>query len=332
MERKFNILATTNYIPSRRVESKEIDKLCGKPLGWISENSGMKTRYYVNSEESAPQMAAACIKEALESVNLTIKDIDLVLGASGTACQAIPCNAALFMEALGGKDTGVPAYDINSTCLSFITAFNVATSLLTSNIHRRILIVSSDVSSIGLNYDEWESSALLGDGASAIILEAAESTSSSKVLHSRFETYPSGAHHAEIRSGGSLKHPVRGEGVKDSDSFFNMNGSKIFKMARKKMGPFFDRLLQNSNLKIDDFDHIIPHQASPTALKLMQKQLNISDDKYYNVVAEYGNIIAASIPMGLHALLSNGKIKKGDKILLVGTSAGFSIGAFSFIY
>ncbi len=333
MDRQFKILGSSIYLPSRRVDSEEVDKLCGKPNGWIEKKSGMKSRYYIGEKESAPQMAAECIKQVLDQTGLCLKEIDLVLGASGTACQAIPCNASLFLEALGGNDIGVPAYDVNSTCLSFVAALNVATSLLASGVHKRILIVSSDVASIGLNYDEWESAALLGDGASAIIIEKADNASNgSKVICSRFETYPSGAHDAEIRSGGSLKHPIRGKNVKETDSFFNMHGRKIFKMAKKTVPLFFENLLLDSNLKIDEFDHIIPHQASPAALSLMQKQLGIDSSKYYNVVSEYGNMIAVSIAMGLHCLISSGNIQKGDKVLLIGTSAGFSIGALGFVY
>ena len=321
--RSLKIISSAKYLPKRAVTSSEIDKLLNTEDGWAMKKSGVKVRHFVD-DETSPEMGAIVVKETLEKAGLKFSDIDCMVSASGTQAQEIPCTSSLIQEQLGEIDSGIPCFDINSTCLSFLTALDMMSYAVSAGRFKRVVIVSTEVASVGLNFEEKESASLMGDGAAAIIIEE-DSTNSSGVLFSKMETYSSGAHDAEIRGGGSMKHPFRGKDVKDEDFYFNMNGPRVFKLASKLMIPFCDRLFEGQDITLEDIDIVIPHQASKMAMGLVQKKLKIGDDKFFKFVEDHGNQIAASIPTGIHNALTEGRIKKGDKVLLLGTSAGFSI-------
>jgi len=276
-------------------------------------------------------MAAQALTQALKKANLQFNDLDLLLSGSGTMSQPIPCNAALIQEAMGELHSGVPSFDMNSTCLSFVTALDHISYAMQAGRYQRIAIVSSEIASIGLNFAEKESAALMGDGAVAIILER-DLNDQSHILSAGMNTYSSGAHYAEIRSGGTNMHPMRTPGVREEDLMFKMDGPKIFKQALKYLPEFFTGLLNQANVQRRDLKLFIPHQASSMALRLIQSKLDISDEQYFMYLDRVGNTIGASIPMGIHFAIEEGKIQRGDLLSLVGTSAGFSIGGMILRY
>lgn len=322
------IIATGAYLPKRKVSSTELDLKMGLPEGTVEQKTGVKERYYI-TDESASQMAASAIREALEQAGLAFDDMDVLVAACGTYEQWIPCNASLIQKAMGGSAKGMPCFDVNSTCLSFVTAFDTLSYLLAAGRYKRAIIVSSDVASVGLNYEHLESSALFGDGAVAYIVEA-DPSGQSGVVASRFETYSEGAHLTEIR-GGSRYHPNDPK-TKPEDFLFSMDGKGIFKLASQTLPPFCYALFEEAQCWVNDFDLIVPHQASVTAVRLMQKKMEVPSSKYYVNIERYGNMIAASIPFAFHCALQEQRVKRGDTVLLCGTSAGFTLGAVIFVY
>lgn len=328
--RNLKIISTAKYLPKKVVTDEEMDqKLCTK-AGWVRKKSGVIKRHFVE-DETTPQMGAIVVEEALRKAQLKFRDLDALVATSGVPAQAIPCTASLIQEQLGETDSGVPCFDMNSTCLSFVTGLDMMSYAVAAGRFRRVAIVASEAASIGLNYQEKESCSLMGDGAACIIIEE-DPDKESGVLFSHMETYSSGAHDAELRGGGSLKHPFRNPNVKEDDFLFNMNGPRIFKQASKVMLPFCDRLFFGQDVRLHDLDMVIPHQASMMALGLIRKKLEIPPEKFLIFVEDHGNQIAASIPTGLHNAIESKKIKRGDKVLLLGTSAGFSVGGLVLKY
>jgi len=327
--RKVKIVSTGKYLPKTVVTSMDVAKKMNTTAAWVEKKSGVKKRHFA-TDETSPQMGAKAALEALENAGIEFNKIDALIGTCGTPAQPIPCTAALIQEALEEKESGVPCFDINSTCLSFVTGLDVASSLIEQGRFNRILLVSSERASVGLNYQEKESASLMGDGAAAVIIE--RSNESSHIICSKMETYSSGARHAEIKGGGSNLHAIRGENAKEQDFYFKMDGKKIFKQASQMILPFIDRLFFNTNINIQDFDLVIPHQASGMGLRVIQKKLKLKDHQFYNYIEDHGNTVASSIPMGLHNAITKNKIKRGDKVLLLGTSAGFSVGGVAFEY
>lgn len=339
MKQKMFLKGSGHYLPERVVTSLELDEKFGVPGGTYQKASGVRARRYANEEETSSFMGARAAMAALEKAQLQIHDIDLILGACGTPEQAIPCTAALVQKALGAEDSGIPSFDINSTCLSFLTAVQVARQFLEAGAYKNILIVSSDIASVGLNYRRLEAASLFGDGAAAIVIGTEDArtltTAPTEILGFHMETYSSGWDTCQIPGGGSKLHPSRIEWQMQNDDerfLFNMDGPKVFRMASALLPKFVQRLEQNSGVRLQDTHLIIPHQASESALELMRRKLEIPPERFLKIIEEHGNMIAASLPLGLHYAIDSGRLKKGDVVAMIGTSAGFSMGGLVLKY
>lgn len=325
MQRQFNIISSGQYLPNRVVSSEELDILYKKTKGTTEKRCGVKKRHYVTDETNS-QMAKYAILEALKKANLSINDIDCIVATSGTYEQPIPCNAALIQKELGLSDSGIPCFDVNSTCLSFLVGLDLITYPLSLGKYKNVVLVSSEIASIGLNYENFESSSLFGDGAVAFIFSSEDKNNFSKILSYRLETYSSGAHFTEIKGGGAKFHPREYNKLGEDYFTFNMDGRAVVKLSMKYSENFMSKLLNEANLTMDDIKYIVPHQASPTAIKLVGNKMGFHNEKVIKIVENVGNVISACIPMTWHHLLNNYSVNKGDKILLIGTSAGMSIG------
>lgn len=325
------IRGTGCYLPERVVTSLELDERFHLPAGTYQKASGVKSRRYASAHETSSFMGARAAMMALERAHLRMSDIDFILGACGTPEQAIPSTAALIQRELGAQDSGIPCFDINSTCLSFLTAFQMAGHLIQSGGARNILIVSSDIASVGLNYRHLEAASLFGDGAAAIVVGVKSSPDevASQILGFHMETYSSGWDTCQIAAGGSKLHPSRLDWrISDQDErfLFQMDGPKVFELASKKLPEFVNRLENKSGRKLADASLVIPHQASASALYLIRRRLQIDSNRFFQFIEEHGNMIAASLPLGLHYALEQKRIQQGETVCLLGTSAGFSMG------
>jgi 3-oxoacyl-[acyl-carrier-protein] synthase-3 len=323
------IKGSGRYLPRRVVTSLELDERLGLAGGTFENASGVRSRRYADADESPSFMGAQAAYAALEDAGMKFADIDLILGACGTAEQAIPCTAALVQRAMEQENSGVPCFDVNSTCLSFVTALQVARSFLALGTYKNILIVSSEVASVGLNYKHLESASLFGDGAAAFVVSRAPAGERSAMLAYKMVTYSSGWDTCQIAGGGSQNHPSRMDWSLERDDerfLFSMNGPKVFKLAAKYMDDFVEGLEEEAGMRLADAKVLIPHQASESAMELIRRRLGLPPEQMVKIIGEHGNMIAASIPLALHYSLQNGTLVDGDVAFLIGTSAGFSIG------
>lgn len=280
-----------------------------------------ETRYWCLDGESQLDMAVKACKNALEKANIRIEDIDCIVSTSAVGIQPIPCTAALIHERIA-KGTDIPALDINSTCTSFVSAVDIMSYLIGAGRYNRVLIVASELASRGLNKKEKESYELFSDGACAFIFEKSDNKEQG-VIASMQKTWSEGAHTTEIKGGlTGLNATYYSEETKD-DYFFSMKGMSIISICAKKLPKMFDEFKEKYNIKMEDIDIVIPHQASK-ALPLIMKRLGFKEKQYVNLVKEYGNQVSVSIPYMLYHLMECGKIKEKDKVLLCGTAAGLT--------
>lgn len=329
MKRKIEIQGIGAYLPKRMVTAAEIDGMIGATPGWSESKSGVKRRYFV-MDETASYMGAEAAKLALEDAQIDLTNIDCIISGSGTMEQAIPNNASLIQKQLGLQHSGIPCFDVNSTCLSFVTALDMISYAMDAGRYERVLLVSTEIASVGINWRQDESSILFGDGAVAVVLSRSEGQSS--ILASQMETYSAGAHLSEIRGGGTKIHPREYSEETKNDFLFDMNGRAIFKMSSKLIPNFIEKLFSQTTISMKDINMVIPHQASAAAMKIIRRKLNVSEDRFMNIIENYGNMIAASIPMALYQAIKQKKVTRGDKLLLLGTSAGLSIGGMILEY
>ena len=323
------ILGTGIYKPKRKVSSAQISQNLGLPENWVERKIGIKERLFIQ-DETASFMGAEALKSALKNANLQPENLDLLICANGTFEQPIPCTAVLIHGQFAGLK-GKPAFDINSTCLSFLAALDLCASAIANKKFKTIAIVSSEIASVGLNPKEKESYCLMGDGAAAVIISACPEHKG--LINSKMQTYSEGSNLAQIEGGGT-KLPATNFNLNNQEKFlFSMQGPQIFKLALKYLPNFVEELLQEASIfNINDLDLIIPHQASPAALELIRQKLKIEKNKFFLIIQEYGNQIAASIPFALHLAIESGRIKRDNNIMLLGTSAGFSIGGIILKY
>ena len=261
-----------------------------------------QTRYRVKEgEETQIDFAARAIKAALNHAGLEMADIDCLVSASAVGVQPIPCTAALIHERVA-KGLTIPAMDINTTCTSFGSALSTVSYLIEGGEYQRVLIVSSEVGSLGLNPKQKESFELFSDGAAAFIFEATKEDKG--IIASMQRTWSEGAHDTEIRGGLTAYHPKLYSEATKTDFMFDMKGKKILLLYAR--------------------DYIIPHQAS-RALPLVMDKLGVGKDKYLNIVSDYGNMVSVAVPFGLAYALDHGYVKEGDTIFLMGTAAGMTV-------
>ena len=324
---KVKILGTGYHLPQRVVENDVLSKLCGQSPDWIEDRGGVQSRHWV-TQETAPQLGASAARKALEASKLQPSDIDLIINASGTPAQVMPDGAVLLQGELGSDWSGTSTFSVHSSCISFLSALRIAACLLASQQARHILIVSSEVTSGALDFEQPESAILFGDGAAAVILGV--SKDDSRLEKSHFQTFAEGAKLTEIRGGGSLRHPQHPE-TTDKDNLFQMKHTPILKMALRTFPPFLESFETGLSTGCDRFDWVIPHQASRSGMSLLKK-LGWNESKLISHLSTVGNTVAASIPISLAMAVEEERIKRGQRLLLVATGAGFSMGAVSLVY
>ena len=304
------------YLPDRIETAKELSKNINKSEDWIISRTGVKQRHI--SSIDVDEMGAIAAKKALSTID---GKPDLILNASGVGKQVIPDTSVFIQKELGFE--GIPSFSIHATCLSFLVALHTAANFISQGTYKKILIVSSDRGSRGRNFNEPESSALLGDAAAAIIVEKANNEQSALIDFS-MNTWPSGSHLTEVRGGGTNLHPHDKETTFD-DNLFSMNGPMIYKMARKTVYQQIQKDLKKHNLTINDIDLLIPHQASELAVKAYSKFGGFNESKVINIIEKTGNCVAASIPLALAIAYEQKLFNRGDLLYFVGTGAGLSV-------
>jgi len=314
------IIATGIALPEDCVTSAALDIRLGKPEGYVEKRSGIAWRYHATDEASQAELAAKALHCALERGAIAASSIDLLICASAIAVQALPCSAIHILKA-AGLPPGVAGFDINSSCVSFISALEVAAGLLNTGAYKRIAIVSADLASRGIDWRHEEASFIFGDGAACAIVERGDGRSG--ILASLVEMYPAGSELCEVRAGGTRRNPRAG--MDESDFLFHMQGKPLFRYAASLMEGYLSRLLQKSGLTLQDIATVVPHQASHLSLEHMRKRLHVPGSSLIDIYRYYGNQVAASIPTALHEAVITQRFNAGKPVMLIGTAAGLTL-------
>src|SRR5215472_3594404 len=313
------------YLPERRVTNTELEEQLGIPADWIERVTGVQERRYVTNE-TAVSMGVAAAHMALEAAGLHVNDLDMIIGASAAPQQAIPCTAALLQRELKAPEGASACFDLNATCLSFLFALQTAAHLVAAGVYRTVLLCSSELASRSLNPRERESMVLFGDAAAAAIVTLNQPGETSAVWHALFETYSSGADLTQIRGGGTLHHPNDPKTTPEMN-MFHMHGPAVFKQATLLIEPFLDRFFSTLGWDRIQVDAVVPHQASRHAIEQLTRRLGFTSDQVILNLALRGNCVSASVPLALAEAAYCGRVQRGDRVLLVGTGAGLTMGA-----
>ena len=312
------ISGTGSYLPGAPVTNTDLIAARGLDSSdeWIVERTGIRSRHFAAAGVTSSDLALEACRRALAAAGRDAGEVDLLVVATSTPDYVFPSTAALLQAKLGIAN-GAPAFDVQAVCSGFVYALNIAEKFIRSGSHKCALVVGAEVFSRILDWNDRGTCVLFGDGAGAVVVEAAAEPG---IL--------AGALHADGRHAGILAVPgqVCGGSV-TGDPFLRMDGQAVFKFAVKVLAEVAEEVLAASGIDAAGVDWLIPHQANVRIMQATAKKLHIPADKCVVTVAEHGNTSAASIPLALDAAVRDGRIRRGQHLLLEGVGGGFTWGA-----
>lgn len=322
------IAGVGSFLPELRVTSTELEDSMKLPAGWVERATGVRERRRATHETTAG-MAAEAGRRALAMAGMEPGDLDAIVVASAAPQQAIPCTAAFVQREIGAPDGGSACWDVNATCLSFLFALHNLAPLVSAGAYRAVLLVSSERLSHSLNPAERESATLFGDAAAAAVL--VRSDGDAEIRAARFATYSSAAELTEVRGAGTRHHPNDPDTHPEMNTF-RMNGKAIYRRTFPLIVPFLHCVVDEAGWSVPEVDWLVPHQASGHALTETAERAGFPPERVIVNLPERGNCVAASIPLALAEGVEDGRIRRGDRLLLAGTGAGLTLGAVALTF
>lgn len=312
-----HIMGTGSYLPEKILTNFELEKIVDTTNSWIVERTGIHQRHIAAEYETAMSMAEKAAREAMAAANLTPHDIGMIIIATTTPEKMFPSTACLLQQRLG--IAGCPAFDLNSTaCAGFMYGISIADQFIRTGTVKNALVIGSEVMSRILNWADRTTCVLFGDGAGAIILgEANEPGVLSTHLHA------DGTHKDVL----SLNHSIGRPMDVEEELYIKMTGNQLFKLAVNILGDLFDETLSANDLQKSDVDWLVPHQANIRIIQAMAKKLDLTLDHVAITLQDQGNTSSASIPLALDKAIRDGRIKRGEMLLLEGFGGGLAWGS-----
>lgn len=282
---------------------------------WITSRTGIQSRYLAAPGTCSSDLGLEASRRALAMAGVDVQDLDLIIVATSTPDYIFPSTACLMQNKLGNK--GAVAFDIQAVCSGFVYALTIAEKFIKSGTHKKALVVGAEVFSRILDWQDRATCVLFGDGAGAVVLEASEQPG---ILAT--------ALHADGSYNGILNVPgqVAG-GVVTGDPFLRMDGQAVFKFAVRALADVAEECCQQAGMATSDVDWLIPHQANIRIIEATGKKMGLSPDKVVVTVNRHGNTSAASVPLALDEAIRDGRVQRGQKLMLEGVGGGFTWGA-----
>ncbi|TAE94151.1 MAG: ketoacyl-ACP synthase III [Runella slithyformis] len=321
---KISIRAIEKYLPKQQIKSETLDQIAKGRIGRIEKNTGVQFRHHISGQESVCSMGAAVLQSALSKAKMSVSEIDLLIFSGASFDYPTPHNSVIIKSKIADDKINFPCLDVDSTCLSFLNALDIAHVYLAARRYKRIAIVCSEVSSKLLTPDDEKVFGLFGDAAVAIILESTEKGGYTP-QYANFVNYPSGAMLANLPIGGVMNRGITSDPT-DTGYYFKMDGKSLIRLTIKHLDSFVKNIEENVRHKIDEFDRIIPHQTSKFGSEYFINHFSLNPEKVIETLAMYGNCISASIPLGLEHFYNSHQHIENKNILLIGSGAGLSLG------
>lgn len=306
------IAGTGSYLPEKILSNKDLEKLVDTTDEWIYTRTGIRERHIAASDEFTSDLATAAANKAIESAGIDVNDIDLILVATTTPDKIFPSVATMVQRKLGISNSNCPAFDIQAVCSGFVYGLSTANNFIKAGASKCVLVIGAETFSRITDYSDRSNCILWGDGAGAVILEASEEQ---------------GVISTHIYSDGNHEKMLHVPRNPDGDDTVIMEGNAVFKMAVNTLDRIVDETLAANNMQKSDIDWLVPHQANIRILQATARKLSMSMDKVIVTVDKHGNTSAASIPLALDTAVRDGRIKRGETILMEAFGGGFTWGS-----
>jgi len=314
------------YVPEKVVTNHDLEKMMDTSDEWIVERTGIRERRWVDKPMGASDLAVPASVEAIEMAGLKKEDIDMIIFATLNPDYSMPGSSSLLQAKLGLA--GVPTLDIRVQCSGFVYGLAIADSFIKSGFYKNILLVGSEVQSVGLNLttEGRDVAVLFGDGAGAAVVTRSEDDSRILFYHLGGDGKYAKELWCEAPVGFQIPR-ISKKMIDEGRHFPKMNGRQVFKHAVTIFPRIVKIAMESQGWNIEDVDLIIPHQANLRITEALARSLGVGLDKVYSNIHKYGNTTAASIPLAICDALKEGKIKKGSNLILAAFGSGFTWGS-----
>ena len=310
------IAGTGSYLPGQPVSNADlVQRGVDTSDEWVTERTGIKTRHLADADVKSSDLALEACRRALASSNIDASEIDLIIVATTTPDYIFPSTACYLQAKLGVK--GAMAFDVQAVCSGFVYALTIADKFIRSGSHKKALVVGAEVFSRILDWNDRATCVLFGDGAGAVVLEVSEKPG---VLATA--AHADGSQNVILNVPGSVSY-----GNVVGDPFLRMDGQAVFKFAVRALSDIANECCEQAGIQTSDIDWLIPHQANMRIIDSTGKKLGVTPEKVVVTVDKHGNTSAASIPLALDLAVRDGRIQRGQKVLLEGVGGGFTWGA-----
>ena len=316
------ISALGTFAPPRLLTNADLEKMVETSDKWIYERTGIRQRHIVDKGVAASHLAVEAANRALKERGMSGSELEAIFIATVTPDMFFPSTACLVQDRLGAK--GAWGYDISAACSGFVYALQTGAKFIESGAHKRVMVIGSDVMSSIIDYTDRATCVIFGDGAGAVLIEPTnDGNGFIDFLH---EVDGSGGCSLNMPGGGSL-NPATHETVDKKMHFVHQDGQAVFKYAVRKMAEASLAVLERNGFTAKDIKLFVPHQANKRIIVSSAERLGLRDDQVVINIDEYGNTTAGTIPLALDSARQQGRLKKGDLILIAAVGAGFTVGA-----
>jgi len=312
------IAGTGGYLPERILTNAELEKMVDTSDEWIVSRTGITKRHIAADDESTCDLAEHAARMAITNARIATKDIDLIIVGTTTPDVIFPSTACLLQQRLDIH--GCPAFDIQAVCTGFIYALNIADKFIRTGAAKNALVVGAETLSRIINWSDRSTCVLFGDGAGAVVLKKSDEPG---IMSSHIHADGEFNELLRVPAGISLDQLKFRNGA----AYIEMEGNEVFKVAVNTLGRIVDETLEFNHLKKQDIDWLVPHQANTRIISATAKKLDMSMDRVIVTVDQHGNTSAASVPLALHEAVIDGRIKRGEILLLEAFGGGFTWGA-----
>jgi 3-oxoacyl-[acyl-carrier-protein] synthase-3 len=317
------ISALGTFTPSRLLTNADLEKMVETSDEWILSRVGIRERHIVEPGQATSHMAVEAAKRCLAARGMEASEVQAIIVATVTPDMFFPSTACLVQDRLGAQ--GAWGFDLSGACSGFVYALQVGCKLVESGAHTKVLVIGSDTMSSIIDYTDRATCVLFGDGAGAVLIEPAEDGELGMIDY-HHEIDGSGGCSLFMPGGGSL-HPSSRETVDKKMHYVHQDGQAVYKFAVRKMVEAAETLLQRNGLTVADLACFVPHQANRRIITASAERLGLRDDQVIINIDRYGNTTAATIPLATETAIQEGRLKKGDLMLIASVGAGFTVGA-----
>lgn len=315
------IIGTGSKTPDKILSNHDLEKMVDTSDEWITARTGIRERRIAEEGVASSDMGYEASLKALEAANTDPNEIDAIIVGTVTPDYMMPSTGCLLQSRLGAKKAY--GFDLAAGCSGFLYALHVGNGLIKSGTADKILVVGTETLSRIMDYEDRSTCILFGDGAGAVVLSRADEPGiMSSCLNSDGDDWK-----LLYIPGGGSRIPASKESIENKDHYMKMNGRDVFKIAVKSMESATMQAIEEANIKPEDIDLLIPHQANFRILEAVRKRLDLPEDRLFSNLDKYGNTSAASVPLALDEAIKSGRAKKGDIILFTVFGGGFTWGA-----